>query len=126
MALWKFMDFHSEAGNSLIEEWYSKLDAQAKADFDTTLKNLSISPDWRGMKEFKHLGRKGLCEIRFKTANVQYRAAGFFGPGSHTFSILVGAKKKQRVYDPHDAFDLALKRRDGLKQGKGSLRERIL
>ena len=126
MALWKFMDFHSEAGNNLSEAWYSKLDVQARADFDTTLKNLSIAPDWRGMKEFKHLGRKGLCEIRFRTANVQYRPAGFFGPGEHTFSIYVGAKKKQRVYDPPDALELAIKRRDGLKQGKGSLRERVL
>src|SRR5450759_4293179 len=126
MGMWRFMEFHSEVGNNLIEEWYSTLSPSAQADFDTTLKNLSIAPDWRGMKEFKHLGRKGLCEIRFRTANVQYRPAGFFGPGEHTFSIYVGAKKKQRVYDPPDALELAIKRRDGLKQGKGSLRDRVL
>jgi Phage derived protein Gp49-like (DUF891) len=126
MAVWRFFDFHSEANNNLIEEWYKARDAQVRADFDTTLKNLSIASDWRGMKEFKHLGRKGLCEIRFKTANVQYRVAGFFGPGERTFSLFVGAVKKQKVYDPPDAFDRAIKRRDGLKQGKGSLRERII
>lgn len=126
MALWKFMDFHSEAGNNLIDDWYEDLDVQARADFDATLRNLSITPDWRGLREFKHLGRNGLCEIRFKTRNVQYRPTGFFGPGDRVFSIYVGAKKKQRVYDPPNAFELAIKRRDGLKQGKGSLRERFL
>jgi len=76
------------------------------------------------MKEFKHLGRKGLCEVRFSTANVQYRALGFFGPGEHTFSLYVGATHKQKVYNPPNAFDLAIKRSNNVKNGKGSLRER--
>jgi hypothetical protein len=125
MALWRFMDYCS-GSNNMIQEWYKRRDADVRADFDTTLKNLSIAPDWRGMKEFKHLGRKGLCEVRFKTANVQYRVAGFFGPGERTFSLYVGAKKKQKVYDPSDAFDLAIERRNGVKSGKGSLREHYL
>ena len=120
------MDYYSDAGNNLIEEWYLEQAAAAKADFDTTLKNLSISADWRGMKEFKHLGRRGLCEIRFTTANVQYRPAGFFGPGERVFSVYVGAIKKQKIYKPPNAFDLAIQRRDGIKQGRGSLHERIL
>lgn len=127
MALWRFMDFHSEISDkSVIDEWYRDLDVRARADFDTTLKNLSIVSDWRGMKEFKHLGRKGLCEIRFKTANVQYRIAGFFGPGGRTFSLFIGATKKQKIYDPPDAFEKAIKRKDGLRQGKGKLRERVI
>jgi hypothetical protein len=126
MALWRFMDYWSDADNNLIQKWYDRQNANVRADFDTTLKDLSIAPDWRGMKEFKHLGRRGLCEIRFKTANVQYRVAGFFGPGERTFSLYVGAKKKQKIYDPSDAFDLALERCNGIKNGKGSLREHPL
>ena len=126
MALWRFMEYYSEADNNMIQEWYSRRDPDVRADFDTTLKNLSIAPEWRGMKEFKHLGRKGLCEVRFTTANVQHRVLGFFGPGERTFSLYVGATKKQKVYKPSNAFDLAIKYRNGLKNGKGSLHERPL
>jgi hypothetical protein len=120
------MDYYSEAGNNMIQEWYGRRDADVRADFDTTLNNLSIAPEWRDMKEFKHLGHKGLCEVRFTTANVQYRVLGFFGPGERTFSPYAGATHKQRVYNPPNAFDLAIKRRNGLKNGKGSLNERPL
>jgi hypothetical protein len=126
MALWKFMDYCSPAGNNLIEAWYESIREEAQAEFDVTLKALSISADWREMKEFKHLGREGLCEIRFKSGNVQYRPAGFFGPGEKCFSIYVGCKKKGGVYTPPDAFDLAIKRKSDVSRGRGSLRERTV
>jgi hypothetical protein len=52
------------------------------------------TPDWRGMKEFKALGMEGLCEIRFKTDNVQYRPTGSFGPGDQTFTIWIGLQQE--------------------------------
>jgi Phage derived protein Gp49-like (DUF891) len=126
MALWRFMDYCSAAGNNLIEEWYLDLPEEAQAEFDVTLKALSITEDWRGMTEFDNLGRDGLCEIRFKSANVQYRPAGFFGPGVKRFSIYVGCQKKGKVYNPPDAFDLAIKRKGKVARREASLRERIV
>ena len=112
--------------NNLIEEWYLDIPADAQAEFDVTLKILSITEDWRDLSEFKHLGRDGLCEIRFKAANVQYRPTGFFGPGLRCFSIYVGCRKKGKVFTPPDAFDLALKRRGNVLRKEASLRERII
>lgn len=126
MALWKFMDYRSPADNNLIEEWYSDLPEDAQAEFDVTLKTLSIVEDWRGMSEFKSLGRQGLCEIRFKAGNVQYRPLGFFGPGAKTFSIYVGCFKKGNVYHPPNAFDIALDRRGRVARGEASLNERAV
>lgn len=120
------MDYYSPAGNNLIEEWYQDLSPNAKADFDTTLKTLSITSDWRDLREFKMLGQHGLGEIRFKSDNVQYRPAGYFGPGERTFSLYIGCKKKQKVYEPPDCFGLAEKRKSKLGRGEGELRERIL
>jgi hypothetical protein len=126
MAAWRFMDYCSAAGNNLIEEWYWDIPDAARAEFDVVLWTLSIAQDWRGMREFKSLGFDGLCEIRFKSENVQYRPAGFFGPGTRTFSIYVGCEKKGKVYKPPDAFDLAAKRRSKLVRGEGTLRERTI
>lgn len=124
MRPWRFFDYCSEAGTNLIEAWYVDLHEEAQADFDITLKNLSITEDWRGLKEFKMLGN-GIGEIRFKSANVQHRPMGSF-EGERVFAIWVGCTKKQNVYKPPDAFELASKRRKLYKQRKGSLRERII
>jgi len=126
MGLWRFLDYCSPAGNNLIEEWYLDLPVVAQAEFDVTLKTLAISEDWRGLSEFKCLGRGGLCEIRFVAGKIQYRPAGLFGPGPKTFSIYVGCKKKGKVFDPPDAFELALKRSGRVLRGEASLRERIV
>lgn len=123
MAVWKFMDYCSPAGNNLIQEWYENLPPQARADFDTTLKTLSITLNWRDLQQFKSL-KKGLGEIRFKSAGIQYRPAGYFGPGTRTFTIYVGCHKKQNIYVPPDAFNLAAKRKAKIEAGEGSLRER--
>lgn len=120
------MDYCSAAGNNLIDEWYWDLPDEAQAEFDVTLKTLSIREDWRGLSEFDNLGREGLCEIRFKAGKVQYRPAGFFGPGAKCFSIYVGCKKKGNVYNPPDAFDLAIKRRSKVIRREAFLRERII
>ena len=123
---WRFFDYCSEAGNNLIEEWYLSQREDVQADFDTTLKTLSIFDDWRELKEFKMLGRQGLGEIRFKTANVQYRPIGSFGPGERSFTLWVGCKKKQNIYDPLDIFDLVLRRQSLYERGKVCLRERVI
>jgi len=120
------MDYCSPAGNNLIEEWYLGLPEEGQAAFDVTLKALSITEDWREMSEFKSLGMNGLCEIRFKSGNVQYRPAGYFGPGPKCFSIYVGSYKKGKVYNPPDAFDLAKKRKGNVARGEASLYERIV
>jgi|SRR5271157_3501079 len=126
MAVWSFKDYCSPAGNNLIEEWYLALPVAAQAEFDVTLKTLSIADDWHGMWEFEHLGRDGLCEIRFKSGNVQYRPAGFFGPGYRVFSIYVGCYKKGRVYHPPDAFDLAATRKGKVLRREASLSDRTV
>lgn len=120
------MDYCSPARNNLVEAWYCGLAAVAQAEFDVTLKTLSISEDWRELKEFKHLGRDGLCEIRFKAANIQYRPAGFFGPGPKCFSIYVGCKKKGGKYDPPNAFELALRNKNLVEQKEAFLIERFV
>jgi hypothetical protein len=125
MALWRFWDYCSPAGNNLIE-WYQDLPDEAQAEFDVTLKTLSITEDWRGLSEFDSLGRDGLCEIRFKAAKIQYRPAGFFGPGIKSFSIYVGCSKKGNIYTPPDAFDLAIKRRGKVQRREAFLRERFI
>jgi hypothetical protein len=126
--LWRFMDYHSEANNNAIEDWYLNSSAAVRAVFDVTLNHLAGSEMWYGLREFKMLKGKHsrLGEIRFMTGNVQYRILGFFGPGAREFTMLVGCEKRQWIYRPPNAMDLALKRLSLLRQGRGTIREHRL
>lgn len=128
MSYWRFLDYCSEAGNNMIEDWYEGLPTDAQADFDWVIQELAGTEDWRDSGRTKplHGKQRGFVEILFKTSKVQYRPVGCYGPNRREFSLLVGCSKKQRVYTPPDAFDLAVKRWGLLQQGRGSLREHFL
>lgn len=112
----------------MIADWYQGLPTDARADFDFVIQELSGTKEWRGTGRTKLLHGKhsGFVEIIFKTNNVQYRPVGCFGPDRRQFSLLVGCSKKQRVYTPPDAFDLAVRRWALLQQRRGSLCEHLL
>lgn len=90
------MDYCSPAGNNLIEEWYSDLPDEAQAEFDVTLKVLSITEDWRELSEFDNLGREGLCEIRFKANKVRTDQQVFSALVLDVFQSTLAARKKAR------------------------------
>jgi len=128
MKLWRFYDYCSPGGNNLIEDWYDGESADVQAAFDVTLNNLAGIQRWHDRTDFSMLGGKhaGLGEIRFKVANVQYRPVGFYGEQRRSFVLLVGASKKQRVYTPPNAFDLAVTRKRLLDQNIARIKERDL
>jgi hypothetical protein len=128
MKQWQIMDYCSEADNNLIEEWYHDLSMDAQAAFDWVTQELSGTADWRGRSDFKALRGKhsGFAEIIFRVENVQYRPVGCFGPSRRQFTLLVGCYKKQKVYNPPDAFDRAIKRWSLYKQGKATICEHFL
>lgn len=80
---------------------------------DVALEFLAQRPrdEWR-RPEFDLLSGKirVLGEIRLKV-DKQYRILGFFGPRPSEFTMLVGASKKGRTYDPRAALETALARR---------------
>jgi hypothetical protein len=112
----------------MIEDWHRRLPTDAQADFDWVIRELAGTEEWRDSGRCKPLhGRlHGFVEIIFKTNKVQYRPVGRYGPNQREFSLLVGCSKKQRVYTPPAAFDLAARRWGLLQHGKGSLCEHFL
>lgn len=97
-----------------MEDWYNGLSDGGQAAFDTTLEYLCQRQhhEW-GRPEYAPLTGKlaGLGELRFSVAKLEYRPIGCFGPGRSTFTILIGATKKGRQYDPRSALDTAIERR---------------
>jgi hypothetical protein len=110
--LWIIRTYVHARGTDAVEEW--GLAPSAHAVLDTALEFLAVRPREQWLRpEFDALHRegKGLCEIRFKHGNRQYRPLGFFGPGRNEFTIVIGATKKGSRWDPVNAIETAQKRR---------------
>jgi len=58
----------------------------------------------------------GIGEIRSDFGNVEYRPLGCNGPDANQFTILLGAKKKGKVWTPQDAKKTAEKLKKALDQ----------
>ena len=139
MALWRFMDYCTESGQNLIQEWYEAQGDAVKAEFDATLLTLGATEDWTatGVDEFKVLtGRHaGLCELRFdigvrepgsrKSSKRRFRPVGIWRLEYRDFIILLGCEKSGRIYIPADAFDLALEYKALFEQGRGTICEHV-
>src|SRR5258708_5055423 len=98
MQHWRFKDFCSETGGSLMQEWYAEQEAAVQADFDVIVNILAATQDWSDRKDCQPLRRRhtGLWEIRFTVNKVRYRPVGFFGPSSGEFTLLLGCTKEMR------------------------------
>jgi phage-related protein len=103
-----------------ITIWLSDKPAP-KAKFRVRAENLAIQPrtQWN-KKQFKKLGQD-LCEIKWESDNVQYRALGFDHEGY--FVMVLGCIHKGKVYDPKNALATAEKRIAEVKNGQWDTRE---
>ncbi len=99
----------------VMEDWFADRNTHADVgdEIRTILQYLRFLPriQWN-FPEFRQLSRphRELGEVRTKVGGVQYRAIGFFGPGTSEFTLIIGAKHKGKRYYPQDALDTALRR----------------
>src|ERR1700730_3768654 len=112
LPLWTIRCYISRTGRDMIDDWCGRQTDEVRAALDTALEFLVQRPrnEWR-RPDFDLLSGKmrEIGEIRFRV-DKQYRILGFFGPGRSEFTLLVGASKKGRSYDPKNALETALDR----------------
>lgn len=121
------MDYVSEAGTNLIQKWSRKaLSVQGCEDLQEMLNMLSKQRVWTE-PHFKSLSGnhlQGIGEIRFKSERgIPLRVAGMKGNISGQYILLVGFSKKQNIFDPPKALELARDRKRLLENGKGTICE---
>jgi hypothetical protein len=87
------------------------------AAFDVALEFLVQRPrnEWlRPVFDLLSGNMREVGEIRFKV-DKQYRVLGFFGPARAEFTLLIGASKKGKTYDPVGTLETTLKRMNNVK-----------
>lgn len=119
----------SPAGNNRIEEWVQGLSGEAQLFFNSILSNIRNTDkpqEWTAFKRFLSgkYRKDRIWELQFITDKRQYRVLGVFGPARKEATLLVGCYHKQRVYQPPNALDEAVKRQKALSEGRATRRER--
>jgi len=110
MDYWKLNVYINDSGDDEIDNWLTRLPPDAEAWIRTFLK-LLISQEYLRPPQVKKLqGTKKIYEIRIKHNRVQYRPLGCYGPLYKEFTLLIGADKKERVWNPPTAIKTAEKR----------------
>ena len=136
---WRYQDYITDEGINRIREWYLLQEPEVRARFDTALAFLATQQQWDNLKFSKPLERQhaGLVEIKFPSGDWKYRPVGIVAStptvfqlieGSRVvvpgvFALIMGCRKSGRIYEPADAFDVALEYRAALLEGKGELRD---
>lgn len=119
MAIWTYFDYVSPAGNNLIVKWLDDLTIQERSDLDAMLEIMSKQMHWQ-KPDFKWLSGKkyqGLGEVTFKSEQgTPLRLIGTKGDTPNSFIFLIGCSHRERIYDPPDAIDTAVKRKKKLAQ----------
>lgn len=114
MKEWTIKVFIKKNGEDDFEEWMEeidKTDAEGYEQIRAMIKRLSNIKKWDRpffamLSDCEHI-----CEVIVKTKDKQYRPLGCYGPGPQTFTLLIGASKKQKVWTPPNAKKTAKKRR---------------
>lgn len=113
--LWRFKSYVLPGGRDALTDWYDRQTDSVQGALDVLLEYLEqrTRDEWR-RPEFDLLSGKmrDIGELRFKADRKQYRILGFFGPLQSEFTLLIGASKKGSQYDPKDALETALKRKN--------------
>jgi hypothetical protein len=101
----------------MIDDWRSRQSEAVCAALDVALEYLVQRPRNEWLRpEFDLLSgnMREVGEIRLKV-DKQYRILGFFGPARAEFTLLIGASKKGKSYDPVGTLETALKRMSQVK-----------
>lgn len=121
--IWKFKVFVEDNGKNVIVDWLQKLPQSAQDAIDTRIRYLEVTEKWQRPAFDKLKGYDGIHEIRVKDhlANIEYRIFGCYGPGRKEFTLLVGAYKKDKNYDPKNCFNTAGLRYKNFQKNKGNV-----
>lgn len=118
------MEFVTLGRRGVIANWVAKeIGQEAEIEFHGLLRHLEVAGrDLWVRPDYSPLDSE-IGEIRFFANNLQHRVFGFFLIDASQYVMLVGAKKKMRVYDPREAIETARKRRKLVIADRSQIRE---
>ena len=110
--LWTYYDFVDDRGNNVIRQWLAGIPPEVAAALDAMLDLMGGKPPGTWARPYIDAlsGTRYVREFRFKENRIQWRPLYCYGPGQMAVTLLVGASKKDRAWDPPNAIDLANER----------------
>jgi hypothetical protein len=135
---WRFRQYVTAWDEWPFRDWYLHQSAAVRVAFDLARDALVHSDDWVRPRDqhFKELtdDHAPLGEVRFWThdfdrsgrplARYRWRVVGLLRPAERDFVMFGGAEERRnRTYDPPDAFDRAWRYYLDFKRGNGHVED---
>jgi hypothetical protein len=125
---WRFWDCLEGIRNP-IEDWYQGLsEDDGQNIFDSIIKGNKKADNptqWHDCKMLQGKAKEhGIWEWRFFADGKQQRLLGIFGRERKQAIFLIGCTHKQRVYDPPECIDTAIRKAKDVRAGRASTSER--
>jgi hypothetical protein len=122
---WKFFDYPDE-----IEKWYRGLSEEGQYIFNTILKvnqKAELPTQWVNCKALQGGPKEqSIWEWHFLADGRQERLLGIFGELRREAIFLIGCSHKQKVYQPANCLETAIKRAKEVRGRKVTLYERTV
>ena len=128
LAEWEFLDF-TAYGNNPIEDWVNGLSDYAESLFWSLLKvnkKIPIPNHWTQLRYLEGAAKEHrLWELRFTADGKAFRIIGLFSVEVRKRALLLlGCYHKQKIYEPPDAINTAIKRKKMLENDEAIAIER--
>ena len=118
IVMWTYRCYDDGQRTNLWKEWYDG-HSDYQGSHDSIFNTLEQQQQW-GMPHTKvlHVGKETIVEVRIK-GDVQHRILGFYSPTKRgEFVVLATCNHKERVYDPPDILQTAVKRKKDIIANK--------
>jgi hypothetical protein len=95
--MWTFYDFKDGRGVNTIRPWLDSLPQKARAKINARLLFMRAIDLWPEQYVSALKGWPELMEFRVVADGNQFRPLGFYGPGRHEFTLVLGAIEKGKL-----------------------------
>ena len=121
MATWDFQEYQNAEGKLPVSEWLAELSQKNRARADRFMR---IARDLNRLEMPYFRKFQQLFEARWFGENkVPHRIFCYAPSGSKFVVFLCGCTHKDNRYDPTNAYDTALRRRDEIEGGRANTHE---
>lgn len=117
MAPWAWYDYVSNSGRNVMNHWLNRevprgARDDVEAQIDVSIDIADALDDLTASARFTALAGQhaGIIEMRFKVSRVLYRPLLCAGPGESDLTLLIGARKQNGNWTPHNARNTAVER----------------
>lgn len=122
---WTFRGFWATHEGKDVQNWFDRLPVEAQEEISdicrilaAATRNLWRKPEFDPLKGAGGISEIRPADVRLIEGSKSYRLYGYFGPGEHEYTVLLGVEKRQK--NDREGKRIAKERLDRLEGGQAT------